>query len=184
LEEQCIRSAQEGDPAAFRELIEIYARAVWRVVHVLVADSTLAEDAVQETWLDVWRALPQFDTSRPFRPWLLTIAANRCHKTMRRRALPIIALDSPEALNLADEQDVSAELVRKETSAELTALLAALPQMQRRILQLRYYASLDLTEIALVLNVPLGTVKSRLHRAIQMVRARLEERLTDPFFVE
>ncbi|HKD77011.1 MAG TPA: sigma-70 family RNA polymerase sigma factor [Ktedonobacterales bacterium] len=177
MEDQCLRAARQGDPAAFRELIELHAQAVWRVVHILIPDKTLAEDAVQETWLDIWRGLPQFDVSRPFRPWLLTIAANRCRKSLRRRALPIIALDSPEALNLADEQDVAADLVRRETSAELTALLAALPQEQRRLLQLRYYAALDLPEIALVLNVPLGTVKSRLHRAIQVVRTRLEEHL-------
>src|SRR5689334_21911614 len=84
LEEDLVRRAQAGEQHAFRQLVETYALLVERTTRALLADRSLAEEAAQEAWLDAWRGLPRFQAGRPFRPWLLTIVANRCRMQARR----------------------------------------------------------------------------------------------------
>lgn len=176
MEDALIAQARAGDEAALGQLIERYERLVWRTALVVLADRAATEDAVQEAWIDVWRGLPRFDVARPFRPWLLAIVANRCRMTARRHVLPMLSLDD-EDVEVEELPAAGVDLLdaaeRAETGAELEAMLACLPDDQRRILQLRYYADLELGEIALVLGVPLGTVKSRLHRALDALRRLL-----------
>src|SRR5690348_18028240 len=92
MEEEAIRQAQSGDHSAFRKLVEAHSEMAWRVARTLLENSLAAEDAVQDAWLDVWRGLAHFDNTRPFRPWLLTIVANRCRMTRRRRTLPTTSI--------------------------------------------------------------------------------------------
>lgn len=173
MEEALIARAQAGDDAALRQAIERYGALVWRTARVLLPAGNAADDAVQEAWIDVWRGLPRFDMGRPFRPWLLAIVANRCRMIARRRALPTVALDDAEVGELVATDDVLDVTLRIETVNELAAVLARLPADQQRILELRYFAELELSEIALVLGAPLGTVKSRLHRALAALRREL-----------
>ena len=178
-ETQVIARASQGDALAFQQLVERYADLVSRLARTLLADRALAEDAAQEAWVDVWRSLARFDTGQPFRPWLLTVVANRCRKAVRRRSLPTIPLDGDafDAPNAADERllgrDIAEDALHGEALREVSAVLATLPAEQRRILALRYFADLDLAEIALFTNSPLGTVKSRLSRALGVIRERL-----------
>ena len=173
MEDDLIRCAQAGDHAAFRQLVDAYTPVVWRAALVLLPDRSSAEDAVQESWLDVWRGLPRFQRDRPFRPWLLTIVARRCWMTTRRRALPMVSFDLEETGQLPSDDRVSDRLLRLEADQALQALLATLPAEQQRILELRFFADLELAEIALMMGTPLGTVKSRLHRALGVLRKRL-----------
>ncbi|HUY76240.1 MAG TPA: sigma-70 family RNA polymerase sigma factor [Ktedonobacterales bacterium] len=182
MEDDLIRRAQGGDQAAFRALVEQYTPVAWRTARALLADRSAAEDALQDAWLDIWRATPRLDPARPFRPWLLTVVANRCRMQARRRSLPLAPLDDALAERLADETSESgyvgyvgygAAPTSTADDASLNAALAALTTEQRRVLALRYHADLDLNEIAEVLAIPLGTVKSRLHRALAALRARL-----------
>jgi len=178
-ETQVIARASLGDALAFQWLVERYADLVSRLARTLLADRALAEDATQEAWVDVWRSLARFDTGQPFRPWLLTVVANRCRKAVRHRSLPTIPLDADafEAPNVADERllgrDIAEDALHGEALREVSAVIATLPAEQRRILALRYFADLDLAEIALLTNSPLGTVKSRLSRALGVIRERL-----------
>lgn len=180
MDEDLIKRAQEGNQSAFRALMETYARVAWRTAWVLLGDRMLAEDATQDAWLNVWRSLPTFQRGRSFRPWLLTIVANRC-RTLSRRVVPVISLDAddPQHVIVAAVDDVAALYVRQETDAEVRAALAQLPLDQRAVVDLRYFAGLDLAEIAAVLQVPLGTVKSRLHRAHGALRLRLQHTCTE-----
>ena len=179
MEDDLIRRAQGGDQATFRALVEQYTPVAWRTARALLADRSAAEDALQDAWLDIWRATPRLDPARPFRPWLLTVVANRCRMQARRRSLPLAPLDDALAERLADETSESgyvgygAAPTSTADDASLNAALAALTTEQRRVLALRYHADLDLNEIAEVLAIPLGTVKSRLHRALAALRARL-----------
>jgi RNA polymerase sigma-70 factor (ECF subfamily) len=88
-----IQRAQAGDPVAFQQIVHAYTPLVWRLVLTLIADRALVEDIVQDAWLNAWRGLPRFDPRRPLRPWLLTIVANRCRMSNRRRQVPTVALD-------------------------------------------------------------------------------------------
>jgi len=180
--------ASQGDALAFQRLVEHYAGLVSRLARTLLADHALAEDAAQEAWVDVWRGLPRFDADQPFRPWLLTIVANRCRKAARRRSLATVSLDgdAPEDApeSEADDapgwlgerllgRDIAEDALHGEALREVGAIIATLPAEQRRILALRFFADLELAEIALLIGAPLGTVKSRLHRALGALRERL-----------
>jgi RNA polymerase sigma-70 factor (ECF subfamily) len=178
MDDDLIARAQHGDQQAFEGLVDRYADIAWRTAWVLLADRTRAEDALQEAWLDLWRNLGRYGPDRPFRPWLLRIVANRCRSQARRLTLPSVSLDAhPGVLDnhSASVDDVAQTYLRREVDAELHAAFAALTPEQRQIVQLRFFADLELHEIAEVLSVPLGTVKSRLHRALATLRQHLPD---------
>lgn len=173
MEDSTIQRAQVGDQLAFQQLIEAHHLIVWRTVQVLLPDQADVEDVMQEVWLDVWRGLAHFQPGRPFRPWLLTIAANRCHMLTRRRRGVTQTLDTPEAEQLLAIDNVLEDLLRLEKDVELHLALKSVPVEQLQVLELRFFADLDLNEIALIMGIPLGTVKSRLHRALNVLRKQL-----------
>lgn len=174
METDLIRRAQKGDQDAFREIVEQYASVTERTARVLMQQYSRpeAEDAVQEAWLDAWRGLSRFDLERPFRPWILTLLANRCRMVARKKSLPTLPYDAHSDV----EDSLATELytVGKPRDEELEGALTQLEESQRQVIALRFYADLSLEEIAEVTGAPLGTVKSRLHRAL----ARLREWLT------
>lgn len=173
MEEEAIRQAQCGDHLAFRKLVEAHSEMAWRVARTLLEDSPAAEDALQDAWLDAWRGLAYFDNTRPFRPWLLTIVANRCRMTRRRRTFPTTSMsETVHAAGLFE--DLADALVHSEADASLAASLAMLPFDRRRLIELRYFAQLDISEIALVLGIAEGTVKSRLHRTLATLKTMLQ----------
>ena len=174
MEDSTIQRAQMGDQMAFQRLIETYNTVAWRTARVLVPDRATVEDVMQEVWLDVWRGLPRFQRDRQFRPWLLAIVANRCHMAIRRRKVPAMTLDSAEIDYLVHPDDVLEHILHLEEDAELQLALATLSVEHQRVLELRFFADLELGEIALITNTPLGTVKSRLHRALKSLRMYLE----------
>jgi RNA polymerase sigma-70 factor (ECF subfamily) len=167
-ERDVIARAQAGDHDAFRLLVERYAAVGSRTARVLLTNPVDAEDASQEAWLDAWRALPRFDLERPFRPWLLTIVANRCRMKARRHN-PEVALSD----GMTDERAVQVE-AGTEYDGELQEALDSLEPGQRQVLALRFYADLQLEEIAEAIDMPLGTVKSRLYRGLERLRERLQ----------
>jgi RNA polymerase sigma-70 factor (ECF subfamily) len=173
MEDDLIRCAQAGDHGAFRKLVDTYTPVAWYAAQVLLSDRSSVEDVLQESWLDAWRGLSRFQRGRPFRPWLLTIVARRCRMTTRRRSLPTVPFDLEETGQIPSDDRVSDRLLRLEADQVLQMALAALPAEQQRILELRFFADLELAEIALMLGIPLGTVKSRLHRALNVLRKRL-----------
>ena len=164
-----VAQAQRGDRDAFRRLVEAYAPLVGRTTRALLADRGEAEDAEQEAWVDVWRGLPRFEMGRPFRPWLLAVVSNRCHMKARRRSVAVVPYDD-EAM---EREQATREEPGQEIDGGLHEALAQLDEDQRRVLALRFYADLQLDEIAEVLGVPLGTVKSRLHRGLGTLRGLL-----------
>ena len=177
MEEDDIQRAQKGDQQAFQRIVERHARVVWRTAAALLHDDALAEDAAQEAWVDVWKALKSFQLDRPLRPWLLTVVANRCRMLVRRRTFTAMSLDRDGfdiLTDVADGQDVEGQTIQTETDAELRAILVAISPEQRAIVELHFFADLALTEIALITDTPLGTVKSRLHRALQTLRAHIQ----------
>lgn len=173
MEDDLIVRAARGDAAAFAGLVEQHGAMTARVARVLLRDATAAEDAAQEAWVDAWRALPRFRAGEALRPWLLTLVANRCRKAARRRALTTIPLEVTAVDSVRVSGDVAEGALRRETAGELRAALAALPADQQRVLELRYFAELELAEIGVVMNCPVGTVKSRLHRGLAALRERL-----------
>jgi RNA polymerase sigma factor (sigma-70 family) len=176
IDEHIILRAQRGDSQAFQQIVEEYHGVIWRTARILLRNPSLTEDILQEAWIDVWRGLPRLRSPQTIRSWLLTVVANRCRMTLRRSAPVTVSLEcDPDVLFLPSEiEDVLEQIVRQEISTDIHTALATLSVDQRRVLELRYFADLELGEIALVTSLPLGTVKSRLHRAITTLRTLLQ----------
>src|SRR3954468_5379601 len=86
-ESEAIARAQQGDKEAFCYLVDAYIELAYQIARVLTQSADEAEDAVQEAWMDAWRAMPRFQAGKPFRPWLLTMVTNRCYKRILRNRL-------------------------------------------------------------------------------------------------
>lgn len=174
LDELTLRRAQRGDERAWRELIERYQRPIHALIWRLLAGRARhrVEDLTQETFVRVLRALPGFDPAGPasMSTWMLTIATRLTLNELRR---PEHAELSGE-LVADDRSDAASE--RQRLGAAIARGVAALPDAQRAVFVLREYHDLEYQDIATVLELDLGTVKSRLARA----RAALREHLGDP----
>lgn len=175
-EDRLVELARSGDQAAFRGLVDIYATLIERLARVLLSNRADAEDAVQEAWLDAWRGLPGFEVGRPFRPWLLAITSNRCRMVARRLKPAGAPYDDAALDNLLSQQGFgAASPTGGAYYDELQTLVDGLDEGHRQLLALRFFADLQLDEIAEILDVPVGTVKSRLHRLLHLLRHRLTD---------
>jgi RNA polymerase sigma factor (sigma-70 family) len=172
--DESISKAQQGDHEAFREIVEEYTPLVWRIAWTLLPNKESIEDTLQETWIDVWHGLPGFHSGKPFRPWLIAIVANRCRMMTRRHEVATITLETADLNDVADADDLLNNLVSSEEEAHLRTVVATLTVEQQQLLKLRFFADLGLAEIALVTGIPLGTVKSRLHRTLIVLRSQLQ----------
>jgi RNA polymerase sigma-70 factor (ECF subfamily) len=171
LDELTLLRAQRGDERAWRALIDRYQQPVHALIWRMFAGRARhrVEDLVQETFVRVLRALPEFEPAGPasLSTWMLTIAT-RVTLNELRRAEPQVLDAEPEA---TDRTDASAERAR--LGREIARGVAALPDAQRAVFVLREYHELEYAEIAAALEIDLDTVKSRLSRARTALRARL-----------
>jgi RNA polymerase sigma factor (sigma-70 family) len=177
LENEWIEAARRGDAPAFEELVRQYQEIAFRTAYLVVGDADEARDAAQEGFLRAHAALGRFRAGAAFRPWLLQIVANaarnRRRSASRRAELALRAsrdaasgdaAPSPEGLLLADER-------RK----ELLTAINTLRVEDRLVIALRWFLELNEEEMAAVMQVRRGTVKSRLSRATARLRASLGE---------
>jgi RNA polymerase sigma factor (sigma-70 family) len=173
LDELTLRRAQRGDERAWRDLIARFQRPVHALIWRVLAGRAKhrAEDLTQETFVRVLGALPRFDPAGPAKlsTWILTIAARLAINELRR---PEGAALEHEPI-ASDRADVGVERAR--LGAAIAAGMAALPDAQRAVLVLREYHDLDYAEIAEMLELEIGTVRSRLSRAKAALRAHLVE---------
>ena len=160
--------------AAFERLIGRYERKVYRLCCSLLRDPDQAEDAAQESLVRVWRALPKYDQRASLSTWIYTITRNRCLTAIERRR-ELDSLSDPAV----EREAAVAQPVRPEAETDhlavLRELVEALPERSRRVLTLFYYEERSVAEVAAMLGLPEGTVKTNLHRA----RAALAEKLRD-----
>ncbi len=175
-------SASRGDRQAFGRLVDLHKRAVYGLCFRLLRDGEDARDAAQETFVRAYAALGTYDSRQPFVPWLLRIARNHCLDLLRRRVPESrrVELDAdPEygPVDLADPAALSPDLAleRRETAATLAKAVDALPPAQREVVHLFHVEHLSYKEIAAILDVPIGTVMTWLHRARARLRLALEQ---------
>ena len=168
-----IEQAQNGDRNAFGELVRRHYQGVVLVVTRMCGDAGLAEDAAQEAFMRAWVNLPSYQPRGSLRNWLYRIAVNAALDVLRRK--PEETLEDEEARMMADQAPgPEMALIEKERVALLQQAMQSLPEAARSVIVLREYGSLSYQEIANVLDVPVGTVMSRLNYA----RNRLREILT------
>jgi len=165
-----VLAARSGDEEAFASLVRGSADRLFAVAHRILRDVDRAEDAVQQTLVTAWRELPGLREAARFDAWLHRILVNACYAEARRartwtanvRAIPT---DGPAS------RDTTQDVVVRDT---LDRGFRRLPPEQRAIFVFHHYLGLTLGEIAETLDIPLGTVKSRLHYATNALRAALE----------
>jgi len=179
---QCIERARAGDAKAFGLLVERYQDRVFNVCVRILADRAAAEDLTQEAFVKAFTSITGFDGRAAFFTWLYRIAVNLCLSARRRPTRPTVSLDAESdgryaatgAARLAgDGPSPDVQAARREEHGLVLAALAELDEEHRAVVVLRDIESLDYGEIAEILQVPTGTVKSRLHRARMALRERL-----------
>ena len=168
----------QGDEAAFREIVSRYKNSLYAFLKQFLNRQELAEDVFQETFLQLFTSRDSFDPSRPLRPWLFTIAANKAkdalRKSQRVAAIPIGTLSDSEEMSFDDVLNTLSsdstmpyeELEQGETSARVAQTIANMPENLREILILAYFNKFSYKQMANILSIPIGTVKSRLHTAV------------------
>jgi len=168
-----------GDEAAFTTLVRRYSHELYQFVVRFVRNSASAEDVVQETFVQVHQSAAGFDPTRRFRPWLFTIAANKARDHLRARgrkrevSLTVGQQTSEEQGGasyldfLADDTPSPGDILEgDEQRVVVRRIVSQMPDHLREILVLGYYQRFPYREIAEVLSIPVGTVKSRLHAAV------------------
>ena len=162
-----------GDPDAVRAVYREYGRAVFGVAYQALGDRSLAEEAVQQTFLQAWKAAASLDVTREIGPWLFTIARRVAIDLYRREARR--AHDELDAAHEADPalRVLPSPIERAADAWEIRAAIDVLPEVERDIVRLQHFAGLTHDEIAERVGVPVGTVKSRSFRAHKRLASRL-----------
>jgi len=177
-DEQLLDGYRHGDRQGFSDLVGRYQRELYHFLVRFLGNRASAEDVFQETFLQVHQSAEQFDPQRRFRPWLFTIAANKARDLIRSQARrptnPLQASISPgdeesgEFLDLMKSVTAgpSEPMEREELQQQVQKTVANMPEHLREILLLSYFHAFPYKQISDILDIPLGTVKSRLHAAV------------------
>jgi RNA polymerase sigma factor (sigma-70 family) len=170
-----IVQAQHGNLAAYEELVARYQDIAFRTAWLLVGEASEAEDVVQNALIKAHAALYRFRTERPFRPWLLAIVSNEARNRRRAAGRRLgLQLRLAEGRSSGDAVPSPEEAVLGwEQRARLFAAINALPENDRQAIALRYFLDLSEAEMADALGCARGTVKSRLSRALDRLRAAI-----------
>ncbi|MHC4658594.1 MAG: RNA polymerase sigma factor [Planctomycetota bacterium] len=167
-----------GDEAAFREIVSRYKDGLYAFLRHFLNRHDLIEDVFQETFLQLFTSRESYDTNRPLRPWLFTIAANKAKDTLRRQqrtgATPIGTIAESQEMSFNDVLNVLTtdttmpyeKLEKVETASRVREIIANMPENLREILILAYFNRFSYKQMAEILSIPIGTVKSRLHTAV------------------
>ncbi len=171
-EEHLVEQARRGERAAYAELVRRHYDGVIGAVYRMCGQAQTAEDAAQEAFLKAWLALPSFQPRAAFRSWLYRIAINTALDALRRR--PASGLDEQENVLADPTPGPEAALLAREQAERVQRAVLALPPAARSVLVLREYSGLSYSEISLALDIPPGTVMSRLNYARSLLRKELE----------
>lgn len=170
---QTVAAFRRGDPDAVRVVYRTYAGLVFAVARRVLGDTSLAEEATQQTFLQAWRAAQRFDTSRDLAPWLATIARRAAIDVHRREAVRVhesveeLLQRAPSVLAVEDGAERAYDVW------EVRAAVDDLPDGEREVVRLAHLQGLTHAEIADRLAIPVGTVKSRSSRAHRRLAGRL-----------
>jgi RNA polymerase sigma-70 factor (ECF subfamily) len=175
---ELLKRYREGDERAFREIVDRYKNSLYSFLRRFLNRQDLVEDVFQETFLQLFASRESFDTDRPLRPWLFTIAANKAKDALRKMqrhssmSLGAIAdsgdVSVDDVVNILSSYKItpSDEVTKDETARRVRAIIAEMPENLRGILILAYFEQFSYKHMAEILSIPIGTVKSRLHTAV------------------
>ena len=170
MDRELVIQAKEGDHDAYARLVAGSIGRLNAIARLILRDYALAEDAVQDAYVDAWRSLPGLRDPDKFQAWLTRLLVRSCQDARRRARrrvveLPLLSSDQPDVADLQSTFAVTDQIERG---------LHGLTVDQRSVIVLTYYLDLPVAEAASVLGIPTGTMKSRLHRAISALRATVD----------
>ncbi len=175
METEWIRQAKAGDDHAYQQLMTAHQEAVFRLAYLIVGDADDAHDVAQEAFIKAHRSLGRFDEAREFRPWILQITRNlaRNHRRSIGRywgALQRFARQYPPT-----NESIEAKTQAVQDADTLWKAVKQLNKDMQDVIYLRFFLELSVDETANTLNIAPGTVKSRLHRALNKLKVVIEE---------
>lgn len=160
-----IRRCQAGDQEAFRALVGQHRSLLFGTAYLMTHDRGLAEDAVQEALVQIWKHLPSFRPRGSVKAWLARIVVNEVKQQFRKKRVLTIPLNHTNELG-NDPDETETAMMQSEERQYLQQALNMLPPQQRDVVILRYYSDLTVPEIAVTMGEREGTIKSRLSRAL------------------
>jgi len=178
IEAELLERYVAGDEGAFREIVYRYKDGLYAFLRRFLRQEDMIEDAFQDAFLQVYTSRQSFDMARPLRPWLYTIAANKARDLLRKRqrehSIPLGGISEPAEMSIDDvlntlktfETTPYDEVARSETAESVRQVIANMPDNLREILLLAYFDGFSYKQMAEILGIPIGTVKSRLHTAV------------------
>ncbi|MHC4423376.1 MAG: RNA polymerase sigma factor, partial [Planctomycetota bacterium] len=167
-----------GEEAAFREIVNRYKNSLYAFLWKFLNRHDLVEDVFQETFLQLFTSRQSYDPTRSLRPWLFTIAANKAKDALRKQqrtaAIPIGTIAESQDLSFNDVLNALTsdrtmpyeQLQQDEIAVRVRKIIADMPENLREILILAYFSKFSYKQMAEILSIPIGTVKSRLHTAV------------------
>jgi RNA polymerase sigma-70 factor (ECF subfamily) len=169
------------DAEAFEVFYDRHGGAAYSLAYRILGERGAAEDCIQEAFISIWRSGGKFDAARgSVRSWTLSIVRNRAIDVLRSKAgkAPKMTFDDDEIIESRPSGELTdEEAMRHETATEVRGALSQLPGDQSKVIQLAYFGGFSQSEIAGMLNVPLGTVKGRMRLGLKKIRGELAEGL-------
>lgn len=175
IEAAAIEQVRAGDPEAFRVLVELHSRAIFRLAYRMTGNEQDAEDTVQETFLRAYRRIHRFDSRSKFSTWLYAIAVNCTLDFLRaRRRRPEGRAELPHEVAASGEPDPERLAFSGQVQDQLSAALAGLSPAERTAFLLRHFEGLPMAEISRALGCPDGAARHSVFRAVQKLRRALQ----------
>jgi RNA polymerase sigma-70 factor (ECF subfamily) len=175
-DEDLMQLVRRGDTAAFEVVYERHATAAFSLAYRMTGKRNTAEDVVQEAFLSLWRSGARYDRTRgSVRTWVLGIVHNRAIDALRRSMVHDRRRASDEGIEerLESGERTDVEAARRDEAREVRSALRALPAEQSRVIELAYFGGFSHSEIAELLDTPIGTVKGRMRLGLQKMRGEL-----------
>jgi RNA polymerase sigma-70 factor, ECF subfamily len=188
-EYELILRCQAGNRQAFEELFNLYRDDVFRFSYLVVRDASLAQDVVQEAFLKVFRSIGKFQFRSSFKSWLYRVAVNEAITLLRRRKIKEDLDPTPDfswsqgTPGAARDWQPEEAVLESEEKSMLRWAIGQLDPVHRSVVVLKYFHEFSDTEIAAVIGCPAGTVKSRLHRARELLRTAMARQMGRPDLV-
>ena len=175
-DEDLMQLVRRNDPRAFEVVYERHAGAAFSLAYRMVGRGSLAEDVVQESFLSIWRSGARYERARgSVRTWVLGIVHHRAIDQLRRSSVHDKRRASDEGIEerLEAGERTDAEVARRDEAAAIRSAMDALPAEQSHVIELAYFGGFTHTEIAEMLQMPIGTVKGRMRLGLEKLRGHL-----------
>ncbi|MGO4372369.1 RNA polymerase sigma factor SigW [Paenibacillus sp. 2TAB19] len=185
MEARLARLSLKGDQGAFAELVSLYQDKLFHMAYRMLNNRQESEDVVQDTFLRVYKNLDRYDETLKFSTWIYRIATNLCIDRLRKRK-PVYSLDAESSehegldgysMIPSDDRTPETEMLLSDTQRIIHQAIETLPPKYKTVMTLRYMQDLSLQEIGDIMDMPVTTIKTRVHRGREFLRKKLEHKL-------